>query len=533
MRSVRQGARLLGVAWLVLGVAGCAAEDKVVRVIDGRPVAGDFVPAEAYAAYLRASIADAAGDLPGAIEAYSVAVTLGPSDPGPLAKLGDARCRRDPADPRASAALEKALAIDPEFEPALEASARCAERRHDPRAAVEHALRAMKADPAAAEPLATLARLEPEERGPRSEELRARLVAMTLVDGTNAVAWEALAAWARAHGDALLEARALSRVELRTGGREVREAIARMVGEGNIVAARTLARAVVGESRTSEIDARTARLAIDAAIVEGDLAGARRIALHAGVSDVVVAARALLHGRRAEAGAIARELAGADDRALAPRLIAGAAEGSAQAAPRALAPTDGPLAPEVWLAYGAALLRAGSAKAAQVALAGLSRAPVVAGDALEAALAVPLAAAGALDAGELDANARIELAERRAETVTDDVIAAADARHALLALARRAPSDPATVKLARSLSRLRARDAVVAVAFARLALAGAIDVTPRSMSGLLSTLDPADPLVAGAALDCAVRAGDVHAIPLARARLAGIAHTDAERARVE
>jgi hypothetical protein len=191
------------------------------------------------------------------------------------------------------------------------------------------------------------------------------------------------------------------------------------------------------------------------------------------------------------------------------------------------------LPPEVWLAYGAALSRAGSAQAARVALAALPRAPLVPGDPIETALAVPLAAAGALDAGELDADGRIELAERRAEAVTDDVITAADARHRLLALARRSPAEPGTVKLARSLSRLRAHDPVVAVAFARLALAGAIDVPPQAMSAQLSTLDPADPLVAGAALDCALRAGDVRAIPLARARLAGVARTDAERARVE
>jgi hypothetical protein len=134
---------------------------------------------------------------------------------------------------------------------------------------------------------------------------------------------------------------------------------------------------------------------------------------------------------------------------------------------------------------------------------------------------------------ELDPNGRIELAERRAETVADEVLARADDRHRLLALARRAPRAPATVALARSLSRMRTRDSIVAVAFARLALAGAIDVAPHVMGGLLAALDPADPLVAGAALDCALRSGDARAIPLARARLAAVAHTDAERARVE
>ena len=68
------------------------------------------------------------------------------------------------------------------------------------------------------------------------------------------------------------------------------------------------------------------------------------------------------------------------------------------------------------------------------------------------------------------------------------------------------------------------------MAFTRLALAAAIAVS--SMAEVLSRLDPANPLVAAAALDCALRAGDARAIPLARARLAAVAHTPAERARL-
>jgi hypothetical protein len=114
--------------------------------------------------------------------------------------------------------------------------------------------------------------------------------------------------------------------------------------------------------------------------------------------------------------------------------------------------------------------------------------------------------------------------------VGDDVITGADERHRLLALARRAPRDSRTIALAHALASKRSRDPVVAVAFARLALAGAVD-TP-SMAEVLARLDPANPLVAAAALDCALRAGDARAIPLARARLAAVAHTPAERARV-
>jgi hypothetical protein len=523
---------------IVLGAFGCAADDKVVRVIDGRPVAGDFVPAEAYSAYLRGAIADAAGDLNAAIEAYGIAVTLGPLDPEPLARLGDARCRRDPRDPRAADAFHKALSIDEAYAPALEAMARCAERRHEPRTAVEVGVLASKADPGDAAPLATLARLEQAEAGPRSEELRARLVAMTIADGTNEVAWRALASWARAHGDGILEARALAHVAPSTEAklRELGLALSRLRGEGNVVAARSLARSLALASPAGTVDAGTARLAIDDALLAGDADAARRIATRAGVPTAVVAARALLWGDPVSARAMARELSAADPRALGPLLLRAAAADPAvypKGAPLAGPSTDGAIPAEVWLAYASALARAGSPTATRAALQAIARAPILPGDELVTPIAVALSAAGVIDVKELDPDGRIELAERRAETTPDEVIAKADDRHRLLALARRAPRDLATVALARSLSRMRARDSIVAVAFARLALAGAIDVAPHAMDALLSGLDPADPLVAGAALDCAVRSGDTSAIPLARARLAAVAHTDAERARVE
>jgi Tfp pilus assembly protein PilF len=517
----------------LLACAGCARQEGVVRVVDGRPITGAFVPAEAYAAYLRAAIADEGGDLAGAIEGYAVASALGPDDPEPWARLGDARCRRDPRDPRAEEAFSRALSIDAAYSPALESRASCAGRRGEARAAVESARRAVRADPSAAAPLGTLAGLEV----PPSEELRVRLVAMTLVAGTDAAAWDALGAWARGHADAALEARALGRLAELAPSRdaEIDAAALRLAGDGYTAPARSLARARIEASGRGEVPPSIARLAIDGALLAGDTDGARRIATRSHVAATVVAARALLLGDAGTARDLAAPVARAEPRALGARLVlaaAAAAERDAAGVRRALSSSeggDGPIPAEAWLAYGRTLAREGSPDAVRAVFGACAREPLAPADPLTTPLAVALAAAGALDGSELDANGRIELAERRAELAPADVIRGADPRHRLLALARLAPLDRETLALARRLAPARARDPIVAVAFARLALAGAADAPP--MAPLLARFDPADPLIAAAALDCAVRAGDTRAIPLARARLAAVAHTPAERAR--
>jgi hypothetical protein len=531
-------ARFAGAALaLALAAGGCAKKGEVVRVVDGRPRGGEFVAADAYAAYLRAAVADAAGSLPAAIEGYMVASALGPRDPEPLAKLGDARCRRDPRDPRADDAIARALEIDPQYAPAWEARAHCAERRGDVPRALDSARKAAKLDAAAVGPLETLARLEPIDGAGKgaAEELRARILALTLVEGTNVAAWDALAMWARRHRDAALEARALAEGAARDPARraEVEAAVMRLAGSGELEAARSLARASVenpmGPART--VDARVVRLAIDDALVAGNADEARTLARRSGVSEAIVAARALLLGDAAAARAIAAPLAEADPHALTPRLVLAAA-GDRLTGLRALGAgvSKAEAVPaEAWLVYARSVARSAPADVARALLDGFARERLVSGDQLSVSVAASLAARGALDPSELDADAAIELAERRAEPATEEATRHADARHRLLALARAAPGDPATQDLARALAPARGRDAIVAVAFARLALAG--DGDPLSARSSLERFDPSDPLIAGAALDCALRAGDARAIPLAKARLAAVARTPAERAR--
>jgi tetratricopeptide (TPR) repeat protein len=388
------------------GTIGCGTTDGVVRVVDDRPIVGPFVPSEAYAAYLRAAIAESSGDLAGAVEGYSIAVALGPSDPEPWTRLGDARCARDSHDAKADDAIAHALAIDASYAPAWEARARCAEKRGDARGAMASANRAMQEDPSATSPLATLAEAD---RAP-SPELRARLVAMTLASGTDAAAWRALATWARGHGDAPLQARALGHVAALepARGAEIDAQVVRFVRAGKLGEARSLARARVTSAQHGVVDPLVARFAIDDALLVNDAPSARRMATIGRVPLVVVAARALLLGDAAVARRIADEIVAADPRAVGARLVLAAAGVALQdeaLVTRALAANgardDASIPPEVWLVYARVVAREGSTDAARALLLALKREAILRADPVTTPLAAALAARGVLDAGDV------------------------------------------------------------------------------------------------------------------------------------
>jgi hypothetical protein len=496
---------ILTVVLSAVGVVGCASTEGVVRVVDDRPIDGPFVPAEAYAAYLRGAVAEASGDVAGAIEGYSIAATLGPRDPEPWTRLGDARCARDANDPRADEAWAHALAIDESYGPAWEARARCASKRGDAQAAIACAKRAVESDPASVPSLASLAA----SGGGLTEAVRARLIAMTLAVRSDSAAWRALAAWARSHADTPLERRALSHVAALepSRGAEIDADVKRFAGDGYADEARALARARVASAQQGPIEPLVARLAIDEAILAHQVEAARRLATRAHVPLVVVAGRALLLGDASTARVIAAELVAADSGGEGARFVlvaAGDALGDATLVTSTLAKRarqDGAVPAEAWLAYARVVAREGSSAAARAILRGVPREGIVQGDPLATPVAVALAADAALDATELDSDGRVELAERGGEPVSDDVLAGCDPRHRLLALARRSPRDPHTLALAQRLAPVLGHDPIVAVAFARLSLAGAPGTPP--MAGVLARLDPADPLVAAAAHDCA------------------------------
>jgi hypothetical protein len=279
-------------------------------------------------------------------------------------------------------------------------------------------------------------------------------------------------------------------------------------------------------------------LAIDDAVIRGDRDEVLRVCARTHATRAVAGARAVMLGDAAMARSLVRPVVLADPGAVDARMVLAAAADLAgdradESGAWRHAPKGGrEIAVEPWLVYARLLVRRGSIDAARATVPLLAGGPAALADAdpLATPAVVALAAQGVLGAKDLGPNASIELAERRGESVDPAVAARADARHRLLALARLAPTDAGTLDLARHLAPSRERDPLVAVAYARLALAGAPGV-PR-VDDAIARLDPADPLVAAAAYDLALHANDARVIPLARARLAAVAHTPAEIARL-
>ncbi len=140
----------LGVGFAAaLALAGCAATPAVDRMYGGRVVAGRYVGPEAYAAFLRGAIAEAAGDAGAALVAYEEAARLDREGPEVWARIAAVRCAADPRDARADDAFARAFAADATYAPAWEAKARCALSRGDERGAAAAARRAAELDPTA------------------------------------------------------------------------------------------------------------------------------------------------------------------------------------------------------------------------------------------------------------------------------------------------------------------------------------------------------------------------------------------------
>jgi hypothetical protein len=187
---------------------------------------------------------------------------------------------------------------------------------------------------------------------------------------------------------------------------------------------------------------------------------------------------------------------------------------------------------EAVLPFAKLLERETSPEVARGWLDGFSPVALLPGDALVTSLAVDLAARGAIRDADLPLDARIELAARRAEplpALEGTGIPPVDARHRLFAWALDRPLEAATLELARHLAPAAADDPLVAVALARLSLAEGRTLDATALDRILA-MDPADPILAAAALDLAKRSGDAQAIAPARARLTALARTPRERA---
>ncbi len=525
-------------AAVAIAVIGCGRGADVVRVVDGRLVGGAYVEPEVYASFLRGALAEASGDLPGALVAYRETADRDPSDPEVWTRIGDVRCRIRPSDEAAERALARAFALDERYAPAWEARARCASLR-DPtggqRVAVDAAARAAREDPRGLAPQLVLARASEGAGDPAAA--RDRLVALTLVHRESLAAWEALSAWGRAHDDPVLAARAL--VEALRHAPAERHAFGEravaFAGIGEALAARVVASAALDADGPS-VSPAAARLALDGAIAEGNVERVRLRAVRGHIGLDEAAARAFLLGDPRMARALAEPVALSDPRAAGARMVLAAA--SADLDPLSLARVfqgaqmaagDAPFAAIAALAERLCDVVGPGAARTFAAAAGARALP---GDPLLARAAAELAARGVVDAASLPLEARIELAARQRTAPPEPRDGEVDPRHRLLALALLRPRSPEALALARTLAPAARRDAMIASAVAKIALAAG---TPpdAGLAGRLGAIDPRDPIAAAAALDVAKTGGDERAIVPARARLTALARTPAERALVD
>ena len=227
---------------------------------------------------------------------------------------------------------------------------------------------------------------------------RRALVALTLTARDRVVAWEALAAWSRSHGDVALASRALEELVRIDPSRRssVARAAAELSGAGRLVEARGVAAAAI-DSSTEPFDEASdplaARLAVDEALARSDGERARRRATAARVPLEEVAAPANLLRQPPNARAIALEVAGADPGNLGARLVLAAGEGGDVLGARRL--IDEHPGTEVsgatLVAFAAVLVHAASPDDARRVLAGLAHRPLVAGDRTAADRATALA----------------------------------------------------------------------------------------------------------------------------------------------
>jgi hypothetical protein len=282
-----------------------------------------------------------------------------------------------------------------------------------------------------------------------------------------------------------------------------------------------------------------ARLAVDAAIVAGDVERVRLRATRTHLGLERAAGRAALLGVNDVARELATPVVAADPHARGAAMALAAVAGGNVDALRAAfigfkRTAPGRVPAECLLAFARTVARVVSEEEGTRTIASTPHDAIVADDALVAPVAVELAARGVWPESELPLDATIELAARRMQPPPDAALggthaqsAPTDARHELLALALARPESPRAAELAKRLSRVRDRDPLVAVATARIALAR----NEEADASKLLARDPGDPLVAAAALDVATKRGDAATAARARATLIAIARTPAERAR--
>lgn len=322
----------LTLAALALALAGCGAP-AVVRVVDGRPVAGRFIDERAYALYAYGAEAEAHGDGARAVKAYAMAAEVDPASPEIWTRIGAVRCKIAPD--AAPQAFERAEMIDASYAPLHRERARCLLTRGRAEEAVAAAERAVLEDPDDASASA----LHAAALGAAGRADEAILVLRGVVARRPRAteAWATLVLMAKIKGDAALGREAAARVS------------------------------ALAPARAAEMRALSPQLgplpALDAALRADDLKAAHRLAGQARQGYADLAARAAALGRAATARAQAELVLGADPADATARVaLATAADlagdpAALAAALREMPPRSAPLTPLSRLLFAELLAR--------------------------------------------------------------------------------------------------------------------------------------------------------------------------------
>jgi hypothetical protein len=516
---------------LALWTAACVHGRVVERAYDGDVVSGRFIEPDAYAAFLKGAVAEAHGDLQGALSWYGQASHLDASAADIWTRIGDVRCRADPHDAEADASFARALGLDGTYARAWAAKARCALARGDLPAVRRAAGRAAQLDPTADGSNVLLARTAGTTKDAAT---RASLLALTVTARDPVLAWDALATWAEAHGDVALWALALKELPRfsPTKRDQVARAAERLAGLGEIEQARAVAAAAADADARPMADGRAlaARLALDEAIARVDEPSVRRRATRVRLPLDEAAGRALLAGHRSLARDLASSVARADPGAQGASLVLAASSGGdlIGVAHGAHGPRPGEQTPSAaaFVSFGVALARHVTTEQARAVLGALDHAPIMAGDDRVVRAAVELASRGVLSSDALPPDGLVELAALRAEAPPSLLLASSgalpiDARHEYLALALTHPETARARELAARLATDRTADPIVAAASALMQLATG-EAIPGAAARDLLARDLADPLLAVTALRLAEKAGDHEIARRARAALTSL-----------
>lgn len=326
--------------------SGCT-EPVVARSAGGHVYGGRFINARAYEAYARGALEEAEGRYDDAARSFRTAVESDEEGPEPWTRLGAVLCHQGDLI-AATDAFEQAVSVDATFAGAHREWARCLLAKRQPKDAL---LQAELAFLLAPDDASTVDIYVEALDAANQQMVAARLLVARLLEQRPR----------RADAERLAKLRGVLEDELLGPfARALLEATAPEVGQR-----------VDLEAKPSVPD----RGSMDAALSRGDLAGARRMATRAKVSQGEIALRAAAMGRLSEAREQAELVLGADpaDVNAAVALLAATDERDPIALGRAanmLRDARGRLGPLARLLFSELLLRHAGKEAALALLAG-------------------------------------------------------------------------------------------------------------------------------------------------------------------